>query len=305
MRDIVLSTAQRTSLAALREIERMSNRTQERLTTGRKVNSVVDDPIAYFQAKQLNDRSSMISEHKSAIEQGISTLEATLEGIAGIEALMKQMKGIVEATKSQTTTERTSSTKQFNEIGNQISNFIQDTKYNGMNLLSDTRNELQVRFSDRNESKLTIKGFDLNSTTAGTSQQLFSAAAFKGAGSDFQFMGLQVLMSDVALIGFSSMGKNNSAISIVDRVLQNLDSALNRLKSVASGLGSNVALLQTRSSFSDSYSNSLSTGYDKLVLADMNEEGANMVALQTRQQLGILALAISGDQASSILKLLQ
>ena len=71
----------------------------------------------------------------------------------------------------------------------------------------------------------------------------------------------------------------------------------------AKTLGSNVALLQTRLDFSSSYANELQAGSDKLVLADITEEGANLVALQTRQQLGISSLAFAGNSEQSILSL--
>ena len=65
------------------------------------------------------------------------------------------------------------------------------------------------------------------------------------------------------------------------------------------------AILETRLNFTSSYVNTLETGSDKLTLADLNEEGANLVALQTRQQLGIQSLAIAGQQQQAILGLLQ
>ncbi|MHC8509130.1 MAG: flagellin [Rhodospirillales bacterium] len=68
-------------------------------------------------------------------------------------------------------------------------------------------------------------------------------------------------------------------------------------------MGSNVALLQTRLRFTTDYVNTLEAGAGKLTLADINEEGANLLALQTRQQLGISALAFAGQAEQSILAL--
>tara|TARA_B100000315_G_scaffold206344_1_gene200652 strand:- start:86 stop:1237 length:1152 start_codon:yes stop_codon:yes gene_type:complete len=82
-----------------------------------------------------------------------------------------------------------------------------------------------------------------------------------------------------------------------------LDSALTTLRSNAQTLGSNVALLQTRLDFTTSYINTLEIGAGKLSLADINEEGANLLALQTRQQLGISALAFAGQSEQGILSL--
>lgn len=85
--------------------------------------------------------------------------------------------------------------------------------------------------------------------------------------------------------------------------IQNLDSALTTLRSRAQTLGANVAVLQTRLDFTKNYVNTLTSGAGKLTLADLNEEGANLLALQTRQQLGIQSLAFAGQSEQSILGL--
>lgn len=85
--------------------------------------------------------------------------------------------------------------------------------------------------------------------------------------------------------------------------IQNLDSALTTLRSRAQVLGANVAVLQTRLDFTKNYVNTLTAGAGKLTLADLNEEGANLLALQTRQQLGIQSLAFAGQSEQSILGL--
>lgn len=68
-------------------------------------------------------------------------------------------------------------------------------------------------------------------------------------------------------------------------------------------MGANLALLQVRQGFTSSLSNLLKEGAGKLVDANLNEEGANMVTLQTRSQLGMSALSFSGQAAQSILSL--
>jgi len=85
--------------------------------------------------------------------------------------------------------------------------------------------------------------------------------------------------------------------------ITNLDSALTTLRSRAQTLGSNVALLQTRLDFTKSYVNTLTSGAGKLTLSDLNQEGANLLALQTRQQLGIQSLSFAGQSEQAILGL--
>ena len=49
--------------------------------------------------------------------------------------------------------------------------------------------------------------------------------------------------------------------------------------------------------------NVLESGANNLVNADMNEEGANMLMLQTRQALGTSSLSIASQAAQSVLRL--
>jgi len=49
--------------------------------------------------------------------------------------------------------------------------------------------------------------------------------------------------------------------------------------------------------------NTLQTGADNLVLADTNEEGANLLALQTRQSLSTTALSLSAQADQAVLRL--
>ena len=100
-------------------------------------------------------------------------------------------------------------------------------------------------------------------------------------------------------INFVQAGDN---VALND-VISALDSALSTLRTQSQVLGTNVAVLQTRLDFTEAYVNTLQAGSSKLTLADLNEEGANLLALQTRQQLGIQALAFAGQAEQGILAL--
>ena len=94
-----------------------------------------------------------------------------------------------------------------------------------------------------------------------------------------------------------------NSISLFDAAVDVLDSAITTIRTNAATLGSNVSLLQTRLDFTTNYVNTLTSGSGKLTLADLNEEGANLVALQTRQQLATQALAFAGQSEQAVLQL--
>ncbi|MFK7866729.1 MAG: hypothetical protein AB8B77_04740 [Alphaproteobacteria bacterium] len=311
--EIALTKAQRNSIITLKDVADLSERTQERLTTGRRVNSVIDDAVAYFQAKGLSDRADDFDVKKSNIDQGISAMRTALDGIDAIDQLLKQMKGMAEATKSQSTEARATATEQFIEIGHQISELIEDASYQGLNLMNRTANKLDISFSERTTSRLIFNAFDFNSTVAGAERSIFTTAAYDPA---LNFRSLSIVigwssgasymeMSAGTVLSFSNIGVLNTAVAIANRAVIVLDKAINNLRAAATELGAAVAILQTRLDFTEDYVEDLSVGSDKLTLADLNEEGANLVALQTRQEIGLEALKVSGDQQRAILRLIQ
>ena len=75
------------------------------------------------------------------------------------------------------------------------------------------------------------------------------------------------------------------------------------MPSLASTFGSNLSVAQTRQDFTKEMVNTLTTGADNLVLADSNEEGAKLLALNTRQQLSQTALSLASQADQSVLRL--
>ena len=78
---------------------------------------------------------------------------------------------------------------------------------------------------------------------------------------------------------------------------------MNLLRTESKNLSANLSIVTSRQEFTTNMINTLQKGADNLTLADMNEEGANMLMLQTRQALGTTALALSSQAAQSVLRL--
>ncbi|WP_425403985.1 flagellin [Hwanghaeella sp.] len=299
MGDIALTAAQRSSLLSLQQTQTLSDRTQTRLTTGKAVNSVVDDAVNFFRAQALSDRGSDFALRRDEIDQGVSSLSTALQAVESVDNLLNQLQGIVEAARSQSTAERQSATTQFIEVGKQISELIEDASFAGLNLLNSTNSTLDVSFGVRTSSRLQVTGFNLNTTAADSTTGIFTVAAFTAANSSFTISNF-----GISSASFTSFGADNSNVSFATTAVQRISTGISNLRARGASLGANVAILQTRLDFTDAYVNELQVGSDKLTLADLNEEGANLVALQTRQQLGIQSLAISGQQQQAILALL-
>ena len=163
---------------------------------------------------------------------------------------------------------RTSLQSDYNDILSQIDSLSSDASYNGINLLKG--DNLKVVFNETGSSSLNISGVTFTKTGLG--------------------------LSDASGTGFQSDAN-------IDDAIGKLDTALSSLRTQAARFGSNLTTVQTRQDFTKNLIATLQTGADNLVLADTNEEGANMLALQTRQQLSTTALSLSAQAGQAVLRL--
>jgi flagellin-like hook-associated protein FlgL len=265
--DVVLAGGMRANLANLQLITALQARTTTRLATGMRVNSAVDDPAAYFAAQTHRQRASDLSSRKDAMGEALQAVQAADQGISAITTLIEQAKALAASARSADATERASLATQFDGILTQIDNLAGDASYKGTNFLAS--GTLTVEFNETGTSNLTITGFDGSST------------------------GLGVAASANAWVADTDL----------DAATADLDAALGTLRSQAKSMASSNSIVSARQNFTTQMINTLTTGADQLTVADANEEGANMLALQTRQQLGITALSLSSQAQQSILKL--
>ena len=169
MAEIALSSSIRTNLLSLQRTDSLAQRTETRLATGQRVNSAIDDAVSFFQAKSLTDRASDISDRKSEINQAISSLQAANDGVEAVDATLRQLKGILQSAKTASTTEQTALQTQFNTLSEQLNQILNDSSYQGLNLLNSSTAKLTVQFSDSSNAKLDVQGKNLlvSSTTSG------------------------------------------------------------------------------------------------------------------------------------------
>jgi flagellin-like hook-associated protein FlgL len=102
-------------------------------------------------------------------------------------------------------------------------------------------------------------------------------------------------------LDFAQNGWNDR--SDIDAAIKQLDSAKLSLRAASSNLSTNLNIISTRETYTAEFSNVLTEGANKLVQADQNEEGANILTLQTRQQLGTISLSLANQAQQAILRL--
>lgn len=266
--DITLAGGMRQNLTNLQLVSTLQARTTQRLASGLRVNSAVDDPSAYFAAQAHRGRANDLAGRKDAMGEAIQTVKAADAGIKAITSLIEQAKGLAASARSAGTTDRAALATQFNDLMDQIDDIAADSGYKGKNLLDgDT---LTVEFNEDGTSSLNIAGF--TATAAGD-------------------------------LGIADAASSWAADANIDAAVDDLDGALTELRTNAKTLASNLGIVTARQEFTTNMVNALTEGADNLTAADSNEEAANMLALQTRQQLGVTSLSLSSQAQQGILRL--
>jgi flagellin-like hook-associated protein FlgL len=272
MSDIVLSAGVRSNLLQLQQTSELMTRTQTRLATGKRVNSALDNAINFFTAQGLDNRANDLSSLLDSMSNAINTIQAANNGITAITKLVQSAQSLVSQAR-QTTDTATQDTlsSQFDALLTQIGQLAGDSGFNGVNLLAgDT---LTVNFNEDATSSTTITGVDYTNANA-------------------------------APLSINAAG-NWQVSANVDLASDNLTAALTKLRSEAQTLSANLSTVQIRQDFTKATINTLQNGSAALTLADSNEEGANLLALQTRQQLSTTALSLSAQADQNVLRLFQ
>jgi len=94
MSSITLSAATRQNLLSLQDTAQLMATTQNRLATGKTVNSALDNPTNFFTSQALDGRSSSLNSLLDGVSNGIQSIQAANQGITSIQKLVDQAKSI-------------------------------------------------------------------------------------------------------------------------------------------------------------------------------------------------------------------
>ena len=153
----------------------------------------------------------------------------------------------------------------YNSIRTQIDGLIQDANFQGVNLLGG--DNLTTFFNENRSNSLVTTGVDFSALGLGLSKGNFQSA------------------------------------TTVQTAIDQTQAALSAVRTFGTKIANDLSIIQTRQDFTNQTINTLKAGADVLTVADQNEEGANLLALQTRQQLGVTSLSLASQSQQSVLKL--
>jgi flagellin len=375
MSDIVLSSGIRANLLSLQNTASLIGQTQQRLSTGLKVNSALDNPTSFFTASSLNATAGNLGNLLDAVSNAVQTVQAANNGITSITKLVQSAQAIVQqAQQSAATTATvtgsvsglTSASSFAVTTGNTITisdgtttatitsagtvsvgaiiSAVNSTSNLKINAELSANGSLQLEATGTNNiviggtagpagdlasfglSNGTTNGGTVNGTRSSLAtqynqiltqiDQLASDSGFNGvnllAGQSLQVVFNVSRTSSLALsgvtfnsagLGLSQSASNFQTNTSLANAGSQLTASLSTLQNQAASFGTNLSVIQIRQSFTTATINTLQTGASNLTLADTNQEGANLLALQTRQSLAETALSLAAQSQNSVLRL--
>lgn len=407
MADISLTASMRTNLLSLQNTQSLMDTTQERLSTGLKVNSAIDNASSYYTAQSLNNRASDLSALLDSMGQGIQTIQAANEGIEAITEFVEQAKAIANSARDaasktdvKTLSSKFSGTdgvtsddtaltlavkkadgtalagtgdeKKISDAITAVNAKLNATELKGKNaaelktaietaLKEDAAGVLKnvMEFSVTADGKVSVTakaGYQVSLTGAGdlaglgkdpvagtptndvtstvavnTDRQKYALqfneilTQIDNLAKDAGYKGINLLQMNTLTVIFNEdrssqievKGTDASSVGLmldeavnnwqtnedIETSIRQTEEAISSLRIMASDYGNYYSIVQNRQSFTKSLVNVLTEGADNLTLADMNEESANMLALQTRQQLAINSLSLASQAAQGVLQL--
>ena len=218
----------------------------------------------------LRDRIRASNDDGKLRIENQSTQELEVHGVNSAGTIVG---GTTTGEKIGGNTVRSDLAKQFNELRDQLDKLSDDASFNGINLLRGDL--LTIVFNETGTSSIDVQTKD------------------------------QLALNSAKLNLFDLEAKDLDLDGDIDEFLMTVKEALSHVRTQASSFGQNLSMVENRQAFTKNMINTLETGAANLTLADMNEEAANLLALQTRQQLSSNSLSLASQADQSVLQLLR
>ncbi|MFT4075188.1 MAG: flagellin [Asticcacaulis sp.] len=260
------------ALQTLNGINASLETTQNRISTGLKVASAKDDGATWAIAQSQRSTVSSLDAVKDSLSRNSSAVDVALTAGESISDLLSQMKAkALEASDtSLDTASRNALNEDFISIRNQITKTLQNSSFNGTNLLDGSKSSISALANAQGTSRLTVAAE--NMSLGGSIITLGASAAFASASS-------------------------------ASALLSTLESSINNVSAALAKLGTSSKMLDNHQTFIGKLQDSITAGIGNLVDADMAKESATLQSLQVKQQLAIQMLSISTQSDSWVLNL--
>ena len=260
-----------TALRTLNSVNRNLDTVQNRVSTGLKVSGALDDASNFSIAQGIRGELKGLA----AVTQGLNNAKGigkvAVAGATGVSNLLTDVRQKLTELSNEgiTTAQREILTSDFNQLLSQAANFIDNSVFNGVNLLDTGGASVDINtLSNLNGGTLTLSAQDLR--------------------------------TQIASLAGGSVADAASAQGVIANQFSNLESVVN---SALGSLGAEVRALNLQTTFIEEISDATEEGLGNIVDADLARESAALTSLQVQQQLSIQTLGIANQRPQSLLGL--
>ena len=248
---------------------------QQRISTGRKVDSAKDNGSTWAIAQSMRATATSLNAVKDSLQRGQSTLDVALAAGSSVSDLLLQMKEKALAASDTTldTSGRSALNEDFKALRDQLAKTVANADFNGTNMIKTGGASLAALANAAGTSKITV------------------AAQSLGLGS----------ANLTGITSTSSIGTGTA--STAQAMIATVNTAIGKVSTALAKMGTGSKALDLHLSFIMKLQDTLDSGVGNLVDADLAKESAKLQSLQTKQQLGVQALSIANQSTSALLGL--
>jgi len=251
------------------------SQTQNRISTGRKVDSAKDNGSTWAIAQSMRGTSTSLNAVKDSLQRGQSTLDVALAAGSSVSDLLLQMKEKALAASDTTldTSGRSALNEDFKALRDQLAKTVANADFNGTNMIKTGGSNISALANAAGTSKITV---------------LAQSLALGGA-------------NIAGITATSTIGSTTA--STAQAMISTVNTAIGKVSTALAKMGTGSKALDLHLSFTMKLQDTLDNGVGNLVDADLAKESAKLQSLQTRQQLGVQALSIANQSTSALLGL--
>ena len=281
------------ALQNLNATNRALETTQNRINTGKAVNSAKDNGAIWSIAQNQTTQMNALDAVKQSLQRGQSTIDVAMAAGETVKDVLGQMKNLVLAASDTGVDEASLKAYQedFTNLANQIETTIKGASFNGVNMLAS--------FDDKGELETDGTGQSLKALASADGKNFIEVSGLNFAlGGDEEGASINFAAEDFAITGTGD--ERNTAMQ---ELMTQIDASISYVTSSLAKLGTGSKSLDNQLTFTSKLQDTLETGIGNLVDADLAKESAKLTALQTKQQLGVQALSIANSSSSVLLSL--
>ncbi len=288
MSSILTNNSAMNALTTLRNVNSNLNDTQNRISTGMKVNSAKDNASYFSISETMKSESGM----NKAVGEGLTlSKNSVATARLGAETLVDLAQQFVDRVAFAQTegVNKADIQKELESLSAQMSNAVKQSSFNGQNLISDAGNG-----STATSARTVVSGVSRNGATLETTNINFTTTNLEtvvtgpgAAASDDSFANIDV----------------SDATTTMAAKLTAANAFLTAATGAATDLGIAEKQIETQQDFLSNLTDRLDSGVGSMVDADMEEEAARLQSLQVQQQLSTQSLSIANQAPQNILSL--